>query len=391
MNRPINNILIDARATQSGYKQHKNRGIGYYAQNLIREFIEMEEEYAWTFLEERGLPVDPLVYGKPSILHTPLFARVPKIIESQWSLPFNIPKKSFEMIHFLSHEDAAILSPSPFVVSVMDTITIAMRQLYNPWQRIKYKAVSHIAQRIIQNAVMVIAISEHTKKDIIHYYGIPSEKICVVPLAAEERFFQSWLPDDIRQVRNRYELPANFILYVGGIDPRKNLGILFKAMKILNDQGSSCPLLAFAGRISDQREYPEMKNTIRSLGIEQFIKFLGYVPDGDLPLLYQASTAFVYPSRYEGFGLPILQAMAAGTPVITTKLSSIPEVAGNAALFIDPDDPGSLAHGIISLLTNSDMRSSMIISGKRQAAAFSWKRTANETLEVYREALKRTR
>ena len=97
MNRPINNILIDARATQSGYKQHKNRGIGYYAQNLIREFIEMEEEYAWTFLEERGLPVDPLVYGKPSILHTPLFARVPKIIESQWSLPFNIPKKSFEI------------------------------------------------------------------------------------------------------------------------------------------------------------------------------------------------------------------------------------------------------------------------------------------------------
>jgi len=389
VNNSPQNILIDARAIQSGYKQHKNRGIGYYAQNLINELINMDLEYTLTFLEEQGLPVDPLVSGKSFILHKPLISRMPKIIEAQWSLPINIPRKSFEMVHFLSHEDASFLSPCPYVVSVMDAITLAVRDLYKPWQRLKYQAVYYIAKRIIKNAEMVIAISEHTKKDIMKYYGIPSENICVVPLAAEQRFFQEWLSNDVINLRARYELPETFILYVGGIDPRKNLVILFKAMKALLESGSYCPTLAFAGRISNQREYPEMMKTIRSLGIEHLIKFLGYVPDEDLPLLFQASRAFVYPSRYEGFGLPVLQAMASGTPVLTTKLSSIPEVAGNAAVYINPDDPALLAQAINAILTNKEMRSSLIASGKKQAAMFSWKRTADETVEVYREVIKK--
>jgi glycosyltransferase involved in cell wall biosynthesis len=126
---------------------------------------------------------------------------------------------------------------------------------------------------------------------------------------------------------------------------------------------------------------------IRTLGIEHLIKFLGYVPDEDLPLLFQASTAFVYPSLYEGFGLPILQAMAAGTPVITTKLSSIPEVAGDAALYIDPDDPATLIQALQALQTNNDLRSSLIFSGKKQAGKFSWKQTAKKTIDVYREVM----
>ncbi len=384
------NILIDARAIQSGYKQHKNRGIGYYAQNLIDELINMDLEYILTFLEEQGLPVDPLISGKPFILHKPLISSIPLMIESQWSLPLNIPKNKFVMTHFLSHEDASFFSPCPYVVSVMDAITLAVRDLYNPWQRLKYQAVYYIAKQIIKRAVMVIAISEHTKKDIMKYYGIPSENICVVPLAAEQRFFQEWLQNDVFNLRARYELPENYILYVGGIDPRKNLGILFKTMKVLLENGSYCPTLAFAGQISNQREYPEMMKTIRSLGIEHLIKFLGYVPDDDLPLLFQASRAFVYPSRYEGFGLPVLQAMASGTPVLTTKLSSIPEVAGNAVVYINPDDPASLARAINAILTNKEMRSTLIASGKRQAAMFSWKRTTDETVEVYREAIKKT-
>ena len=148
MNNSPQNILIDARAIQSGYKQHKNRGIGYYAQNLINELINMDLEYTLTFLEEQGLPVDPLVSGKSFILHKPLISRMPKIIEAQWSLPINIPRKSFEMVHFLSHEDASFLSPCPYVVSVMDAITLAVRDLYKPWQRIKYQAVYYIFRYI---------------------------------------------------------------------------------------------------------------------------------------------------------------------------------------------------------------------------------------------------
>jgi glycosyltransferase involved in cell wall biosynthesis len=391
MNNSPKNILIDARATQNGYKQHKSRGIGYYAQNLISELINMDLEYILTFLEEQGLPVDPPVLGKSFILHKPLVSKLPKIIESQWSLPLNIPRKSFELVHFLSHEDASFLSSCPYVVSVMDTITVAVRDLYNPWQRMKYKAVYSIAKQIINRATMVIAISLHTKKDIMKYYGIPSDNICVVPLATEQRYFRKWLSNDLLNYRTSIGLPETFLLYVGGIDPRKNLGLLFKAMKALKDNGPYCPPLAFAGHIANQREYPEMMKTIRTLGIEHLIKFLGYVSDEDLPLLFQASAAFVYPSRYEGFGLPILQAMAAGTSVLTTKLSSIPEVAGDAALYIDPDDPVSLVQGITAILSNKELRFSLIASGKQQSAKFSWNRTANETLQVYREALNRVK
>jgi glycosyltransferase involved in cell wall biosynthesis len=270
----------------------------------------------------------------------------------------------------------------------MDTITLSAKELYSFPQQIKYHILHKYIKRTVQRAAMVIAISEHTKKDIVEYYSIPSHKICVVPLAVEERYSHHWHPSDVVNLRLKYGLPDPFFLYVGGIDPRKNIEIIFEAMKTLVATGQTCPLLAFAGRVADQREYPNMIKTIRSLGIEHLVKFLGYVPDEDLPLLYQSSAVFVYPSRYEGFGLPVLQAMAAGTPVITTKLSSIPEVAGDAALYINPDDPATLIQALQALQTNNDLRSSLIFSGKQQASKFSWKRTAKETVNVYREVLK---
>jgi len=383
------NILIDGRALQAGFKAHKFRGIGHYAKNLIDEILQADSKYYFTFLQEQGLPTENYLLNRSKIFHKPgyFLSKPSKFIEAQWSLPRYIRRDSFDLVHYLAHVDASYRTPCPYIVSVMDTITLSVHTLYSAPQRLKNRIMHSIARRIVQNASMTIAISEQTKKDIVKYYQIAPDRISVVPLGVEQRFSQKWIPEDILNLRQRYELPESFILYVGGIDPRKNVGLIFQAMKILLEKNNQCPLLAFAGRISDQNGYPEMMKKIRSLGIEQQIHFLGYVPDNDLPLLYHASTAFIYPSRYEGFGLPVLQAMAAGTPVLTTKLSSIPEVAGDAALYIDPDDPLSLVQALEGIISNSALRLSLVNAGEQQASLFSWKRTASETLNVYRTIL----
>jgi glycosyltransferase involved in cell wall biosynthesis len=385
----MQDILIDARALQEGFKAHKHRGIGYYAQRLIHELISSELANRLSFLQEKELTTDRLILDKNLLYHSSSI-RVPQalnLILSQRTLSKAISTRKFSLVHYLSHFDASFLTPCPYIVSVMDTITLSAKELYSLPQQIKYNFLHKYINRIVHRSAMVIAISEHTKKDIEKYYGIPSKKISVVPLAVEERYSHHWSHSDKVNFRIKYGLPDTYILYVGGIDPRKNIEIIFNAMQAIIATGQTCPILAFAGRVADQREFPDMINTIRSLRIEHLIKFLGYVPDDDLPLLYHASAAFIYPSRYEGFGLPVLQAMAAGTPVITTKLSSIPEVAGDAALYIDPDDPMTLIQALQALQTNNELRSSLIDSGKKQSSLFSWKRTADETIEVYREVL----
>lgn len=389
--KPQHSILVDARALQAGFKEHKTRGIGHYASNLIR--VLAHYNIRLTYLQEKGLPSDELISSKPTLWHRPPFrsSKVLRQLAEPSVLARRISLQPFDLVHYLSHQDASPQTRCPFVVSVMDTITLSVNELYSPAQRIKYRAMQQFINRpIIHRASLVLAISECTKKDIVRYYQVAPGKVVVVPLAVEERFFSEWSPSDIANLRSRYDLPDSFILYVGGIDPRKNVGSIFAAMRILLSAGKPCPPLVFAGHIKNQREYPEMMKHLRELGIEHHIRFLGFVPDEDLPLLFKTSVAFVYPSRYEGFGLPILQAMAAGTPVLTTKLSSIPEVAGSAALYIDPDDPATIAENLTALLAASDLRNSLVAKGNQQARGFSWERTGAKTVEAYDEILRRT-
>ena len=390
MKLSIPRILVDARGLQEGFKDHRHRGIGHYASNLINGILESNSPFEFIFLLENGLAMDERLRNRPCIFHTPQWfePKTTRMISDQWMLPRSIPYNSFDLLHFLAQGDGSMFSRCPSVISVMDTISFSAKELYGPHQRLKHTLAYYIVNRILQNSCRIIAISEHTKKDILNYFTLPSEKIRVVPLAAERRYFQKRTTSDLMRIRSHFGLPENFLLYVGGIDPRKNIELIFKALKLLLDENPlTCPLLAFAGDIVHQREYPQIMKSLRSLGIGDRIKFLGYIPDEDLPLLYQASTMFIFPSRYEGFGLPVLQAMAAGTPVITTKLSSIPEVAGDAVLYINPDKPIELARAIKEIFSNHTIRLSLINSGMKRAEAFSWERTVHETLEVYREAL----
>jgi glycosyltransferase involved in cell wall biosynthesis len=237
-----------------------------------------------------------------------------------------------------------------------------------------------LVPRFLRACDRIIAISESTKRDAVRLYGIPEEKIVVTLLAAEDRF-RPVSPDRVDEVRGRFGLPPRFILYVGTIEPRKNLDVLLGALLRLKGQGREVPLVV-AGRLGWL--YDGFLAKIRSLGLERLVFLPGFIPDDDLPALYTAAEGFVYPSVYEGFGIPVLEAMGCGTPVLCSDASSLPEVAGDAGILLSPGDPAVWAEAIARLMENKALRSELRERGFRQSSRFRWEETARRTWEVYR-------
>jgi glycosyltransferase involved in cell wall biosynthesis len=237
-----------------------------------------------------------------------------------------------------------------------------------------------LVPRFLRACDRIIAISESTKRDAVRLYGIPEEKIVVTLLAAEDRF-RPVSPDRVDEVRGRFGLPPRFILYVGTIEPRKNLDVLLGALLRLKGQGREVPLVV-AGRLGWL--YDGFLAKIRSLGLERLVFLPGFIPDDDLPALYTAAEGFVYPSVYEGFGIPVLEAMGCGTPVLCSDASSLPEVAGDAGILLSPGDPAVWAEAIARLMGNKALRSELRERGFRQSSRFRWEETARRTWEVYR-------
>jgi len=189
--------------------------------------------------------------------------------------------------------------------------------------------------------------------------------------------------DDIDRVRQRFQLTAPFILYAGNIKPHKNVDRLIEAYAILRRRGvESARLLIIGDEIS---KYPNLRRLVHRFQLHQHVRFLGFVPDATLAVLYQLASVFVFPSLYEGFGLPPLEAMAAGAPVITSNVSSLPEVVGDAALLIDPMDAGAIADAMARVLGDEALRAELVRRGHERVKAFSWDRSVARVREVYRE------
>jgi glycosyltransferase involved in cell wall biosynthesis len=243
--------------------------------------------------------------------------------------------------------------------------------------------LSLMIPRFLRAADAVIAISECSKRDAVRLYGIEPSKIRVIYLAADARFRPA-SPAAQAAARSRYELPARYILFVGAIEPRKNLSMLLDAYApLLNDDPEL--RLVIAGPYGWL--YAPFLKRLDELGLRERVYFPGWVAGEDLPALYAAAEAFVYPSLYEGFGLPALEALACGTPVVCSDASSLPEVAGDAALLVAPEDAAGWTAALRRVLSDGTLRSEMRARGLRQAARFSWDKTARQTLAVYRELI----
>ena len=273
-----------------------------------------------------------------------------------------------------------LVTGAPRVVTIHD---IAFHLYPEQYPGAKQRYLRLMTRLSVQRATRVIAVSEATRQDVIRYYGAKPSQVVTVPNGVPADY-HPLPPDEVAEFRAREGLPERFILFVGTLQPRKNLETLLRAYaQVADDIGWELVVVGATGWA-----YDPIFETARSLGLAERVRFAGYVPGEDLPRWYNAAGMFVYPSLYEGFGLPLLEAMACGTPVIAANTSSLPEVVGDAGLLVDPRDADELAGAIRRLAESASLREDLSARGRQRAAAYSWRRTAEETLAVYRDVMR---
>jgi glycosyltransferase involved in cell wall biosynthesis len=265
----------------------------------------------------------------------------------------------------------------PVVITVHDIAYIRFPFLLNKSRQVYKKYILNIS---VKKADIIIADSYSTKRDIIEFFKIDEEKIKVIHLGVESRFRPI---SNVEGYRTRNNLPTKMVLNIGTLEPRKNVVALVRAFKKLQERGLRDYNLVIAGEKGWL--YKKIFEEIRSSGMEQSIRLLGIIRDDELPLLYNCADLFVYPSLYEGFGLPPLEAMACGVPIITSNTSSLPEVVGNAGIMIDPCDIESLSDKMYRVLKDKKLKHQMSRDGLKRSKMFTWEKTVNDVIEVYNQ------
>jgi len=299
-------------------------------------------------------------------------------LSQQWQIAQTLQQLSKNQGRLVYHSPYYLMPywpGAPTVLTIHDLIPILLPDTVSLRARLFFRLTHRLALR---SADRIIAVSEATKRDLINVLGVEETRITAIPHGVESRFHPQ-SQTEIERVRTAYELPEEFVLYLGINKPHKNLVNLIHAYALLP---ASVPSLVIAG-VWDNR-YPDAKEQVERLGLTGRVDFLGPVNEMDLPGLYAAATVFVFPSRYEGFGFPVLEAMACGVPVITSNGSSLPELVGNAVLQVDPRDIEQIALALDTMLTAPILRGSLREAGLARAREFSWERCASETLAVYR-------
>lgn len=304
-----------------------------------------------------------------------------RLIWEQTLFPKLINETGVELLHSL-HYTRPIFLPCASVVTFHDMTFFLYPELHTRIKQLFFPLAIRASARL---ADALITNSENTRRDAIRVLGIPPEKISATRLGVDPGF-KPISDNGIKKViAEKYSLPERFILYVGLIEPRKNLPMLIKAYKQYIDEGGNYHLV-LVGNYGWM--YEEVLKQIVDLELEREVHFTGYIPQEDLPLVYNLSSLFVYPTIYEGFGLPVLEAMACGVPVITTNVSSLPEIVGGAGILVPVDDVDALYRAIKSVLGDEDLQIEMIQKGISRASKFSWQQTAKLTYLVYQKAMR---
>lgn len=355
---------------------YRSAGITWYIYNLLRHLPEVDPEIRFTaFLSERRYSAPPGLQVQLSRLPT---HRPPvRILWEQGLQPWALRKAQVQLLHCPAFVGTR-LSRVPFVVTVHDLSFLLYPEGFRKPNRLYLKSFTRWS---VQRARRVIAVSDSTKRDVVRLYGIPPDKVDVVHNGVDP-CFQPLPASETTAFKAEQGLPERFLLFVGTLEPRKNVARLIESYAHL--PADRPPLILVGGR---GWFYDEIFAQVRKLGLGENVRFAGFVPPEDLPRWYNAATLFVYPSLYEGFGLPPLEAMACGTPVVTSTASSLPEVVGPAGLLVDPTDSEALTEAMKRVLGDQDLQDEMRAAGLIQAQGFSWQETARRTAGSYRRAL----
>jgi glycosyltransferase involved in cell wall biosynthesis len=364
-------VAIDAR------KLH-DFGIGTYIRNLLRHLARIDRDSEYVLLCQE---TDAGVAGQVGPNFRAVLEPSPNYsLREQIHVPWVLHRERPDVFH-APHYVLPPLTRCPAVVTIHDCIHLMFPQ-YLP-SRAAYVYARASMWSAARQAHRILTVSEASKRDIIHFFSVPPEKVVVVYNAIEERFAATPSEEAIERVRERYQLNHRFVLYVGNIKPHKNLVRLIEAFAVLRTRGfDELKLLIIGDEIS---RLPALRRAVHSHKLHKHVRFLGYLEDETLAILYRLASVFVFPSLYEGFGLPPIEAMASGTPVVTSNVSSMPEVAGDAAVLVDPYNVESIVEGIARVLRDPALAAELRRKGIARARDFSWARSVARTREVYEQ------
>ncbi|HUS08832.1 MAG TPA: glycosyltransferase family 1 protein [Pyrinomonadaceae bacterium] len=368
-------IAIDAHSVGTGLGGNES-----YATNLIEALAEIDTDNSYTLYVTRREAIErfsnrwPNFDVRATLPHTPLI-RIPLILSAE------LRRNPVDVLHV--QFTAPPLSPCPAVVSIHDLSFEHLPQTFK-WRSRKQLRIT--VRRSAREASQVIALSEYARKDIVDTYRLPPEKVTAIPLAAAAHFRPIRNDEELQRVRQTYGIEGEYILSVGAIQPRKNLSRLVAAYSRLRrtTREGNLPKLVLVGKCAWL--YQETLRTIKELQVSDSVILTGYVPEIDLTVLYSGALCFVYPSYFEGFGLPPLEAMKCGAPVIVGNRTSLPEVVGDAGILVDPFNADAIAEAMDKVISDSNLRAHLSVKGLARAKLFDWRETARQTLAVYRKA-----
>jgi glycosyltransferase involved in cell wall biosynthesis len=379
-------IVIDARHI-------KDFGIGTYIRNLVRALGRVDRENHYFLAAHRADLHD--FAGLPANFHTIVYDRSDSQEMDNLRFPLFLRNLSSDLFH-IPLTRVPLWMPKPYVVTVHDLGQF----LYDRQTGLRNQLRLYRIRRGLLRAAKVIAVSAATRRDVENLLGVPHNRIRQVYNAPDPRFIlhppladaRSAGPEALlrerKRILERYQIHYPFVLYAGNIRPQKNIPRLVEAFAVLRGDLASHPvykdlrLIIIGDEIS---KYPAVRLTAIQSRVEPVVRFLGFVPLDTLRVFYEAASVFAFPSLYEGFGLPPLEAMASGTPVVTSKASSLPEVVADAAVFVNPENVFDIARGLREVLLDEDLRARLVQKGYQQVQCFSWDQSAREVLQTYLE------
>ena len=368
-------------------------GSGQYLCHLLRELVVVDESHRYTLLLSPAQPGHALLPDLPQerfkrvSLSSPFDGwhdNLAKLWFEQIAVPHAARRLDLNLLH-VPYWGSPLRPTTPTVVTVHDIIPFLLPAYQGG---ILGRAYTRLVAAATRRADLILTDSVASKEDIVRHLDIPAYRVRPVLLAPDARFRPMADPTALAALRQKYGLPDRYLLYLGGFDQRKNVPTILQAFRqLLNHQAQA--RLVIAGRLpkEDSAFFPDPRRIVQELGLGEAVQLIGWVPDEEKPALYSGAAAFVFPSHYEGFGLPPLEAMACGIPAIGSVAASLPEVIGDGGLLVPPGDADALAEAMSRLWHDTELRATLGQRALAHAARFSWSKTAHETLQTYKEVI----
>lgn len=364
-------------------------GVGNYAYNTVQQLalIDQENQY-YIVVQDDDDSLEEIVSGRMQLIKVKhsLFRKFPlRILLEQLYLPYLIAKHRIDIVHSLHFSFPLLRLRAKNVITFHDMTFFLPLGVDLKLKVYYFRLFIYLSFWL---RAKLICVSETTREDLLKFRKLPESRLAVAPLGKSERFHTGYAPEEIAAVKAKYGITTPYFLFIGTIEPRKNLIRLINAFHTFHQhQPTHTLVITGKGGWGFAEHYKEVLDLVAGHGIADRVIFTGYISEAEKPLLISGCDVFTFPSIYEGFGIPIVEAMACGVPVITSNVSSMPEVGGDAAMYVDPLSEAQILQSLFDLAGNTVLKKEMIAKGLVQAARYTWRITAEKTLQCYRDTL----